>query len=332
MQAAMQINSPLLSLQANLSLLGGNAQSHLSSATGLNSGRAMPQFASATGFNGGNALAPLSPAAGRNQPSQMSNMMGGFSKTSYSVFGQSTGNGQSSTFYAQSTTINRAQSALPQSVGRGGIGIHDARNGSARDCRVDTRTSISDRTQPRNDCGCHDSGRTDQAQWSNTPVSNNKSSINLGDYKLDFNKSDSSMVMTNSKTGDKTKIYGDPHLTQHVNGSDSNSSTAMFNGPMTFMLPDNTKVTVGTQSAANDKAVSYADQVTITHGNQAYQVTGLSQENKAGLSVQKSNDGRALDAAAADGYTLQAARDGSGWIDPATGKAPTPDDIRKANA
>ena len=91
--------------------------------------------------------------------------------------------------------------------------------------------------------------------------------------------------------------------TQHANSA--NKSTAMFNGPMTFMLPDNTKVTVGTQPAANNKSVSYADQVTITRGNQAYQVTGLSEQNKAGLSVQKSRDGRALDAAAPDGYTVR---------------------------
>jgi hypothetical protein len=341
MQASMQINSPLLSLQGNLSLFGGHAQQQLPSAAAFTGGRALSQFSSATAFNGGRALSQFSPAAGftggraqsqfsspagfnsgRNPSSQMSNTTGGFSKTSFSVFSQSTGNGQSSTYFAQGTTVNRGPAANQQPARWG----DDYRGGN----RFDNCSFDSVRSSSRNDCGCHDSGRANQTQWSNTEVNNNKASVNLGDYKLDFDKSDSSMTMTNAKTGDTTKVWGDPHLDQHANSA--SKSTAMFNGPMTFRLPDNTKVTVGTQPAANNQSVSYADQVTITRGNQAYQVTGLSEQNKAGLSVQKSRDGRALDAVAPDGYTVVAARDGSGWIDPKTGKQPTANDLKKANA
>ncbi|MFL9994460.1 DUF1521 domain-containing protein [Paraburkholderia sediminicola] len=337
MQASMQINSPLLSLQGNLSLFGGHPQSQFSPAAGFNGGRAQSQFSPAAGFNGGRAQSQFSPAAGfnggnalpqfssiagfnsgRNPSSQMSNMTGGFSKTSFSVFSQTTGNGQSSTYVAQGTTVNRGPVANQQPARWGG----DDHGGGNRFDSV--------RGSSRNDCGCHDSGRSNQTQWSNTEVSNNKAGVDLGNYKLDFDKSDSSMTMTNKNTGDTTKIWGDPHLDQHANSA--NKSSAMFNGPMTFQLPDNTKVTVGTQPAANNKSVSYADQVTVTRGNQAYQVTGLSEQNKAGLSVQKSRDGRALDAATPDGYTVVAARDGSGWIDPKTGKQPTASDLKKANA
>ncbi|ANB71917.1 hypothetical protein AYM40_05665 [Paraburkholderia phytofirmans OLGA172] len=327
MQASMQINSPLLSLQGNLSLLGGHAQPQLPPAAAFTGGRAQSQFSPVAAFNGGRSQSQFSSPAGfnsgRNPSSQMSNMTGGFSKTSFSVFSQSTGNGQSNTYFAQGTTVNRGPVANQQPARWGG---DDYRGGS----RFDSLSYDSVRSSSRNDCGCHDSGRANQTQWSNTQVNNNKASINLGDYKLDFDKSDSSMTMTNAKSGDTTKVWGDPHLDQHANSA--SKSTAMFNGPMTFQLPDNTKVTVGTQPAANNKSVSYADQVTITRGNQAYQVSGLSQENKAGLSVQKSRDGRALDAAAPDGYTVVAARDGSGWIDPTTGKQPTANDLKKANA
>ncbi|MFM0335940.1 DUF1521 domain-containing protein [Paraburkholderia fungorum] len=309
MQAATQINypqinSPYLSLQGNMNaLFGGGAQ---------------PQLSRGAGSNGS-----------RNPSGQMSNMLSGFSTASFSVFSQSTGNGQSSTFFAQGTISNRGQSANQQPASWGRNDNHGDRSGSTSGNRCNDNSRGGDRTPPRNDCGCKGSGGSDQTQWSNTTVSNNKASIDLGNYKLDFNKADSSIVMTNTKSGDTTKIWGDPHLTQHANGA--NSSTAMFNGPMTFMLPDNTKVTVGTQPAANNKSVSFADQVTITHGNQAYQVAGLSEQNKAGLDIQKSSNGRALDAATPDGYTVQAARDGSGWINPATGKELTADDIRKAN-
>ncbi|MFL9903889.1 DUF1521 domain-containing protein [Paraburkholderia fungorum] len=348
MQAAMQLNTPLLSLQGNInSLFGGTAQAQRPPAAGFNGGFS---GGSNSGFNSGSN-------SGFNPSSQMSNMLSGFSKTSFSVFSQNSGNGQSSTFFAQGSTSSRGQAANPQPLDRGGngnrgdylspatAGRYDNRSDSRCESRYDSRpdnrydnrcdnrngnyTQTNINISSRNNCGCNDSGKTNQTQWSNTAVSNNKASIDLGDYKLDFNKSDSSMTMTNAKTGDTTKVWGDPHLTQHENGA--NKSTAMFNGPMTFMLPDNTKVTVGTQPGANNKSVSYADQVTITRGNDAYQVTGLSQEDKAGLSVQKSRDGRALDAAAPDGYTVQANRNGSGWIDPTTGKEPTAADISKAN-
>jgi hypothetical protein len=309
MQAAMQINTSVLSFQNNM-------DAHRSV--------------------GNRASSPLPLAAGsngtRNLASQMSNMMGGFSKTSFSISSQTAGNGRTTTFSAQGTIINRAQAANPQPM-RPGSNCNPSGygNSSRTNSGFANQSRGCDRTPSIDHCGCNNSGSTNQAQWSNTAVCNNKASINLGDYKLDFDKSNSTMVMTNNTTGDKTMIYGDPHLTQHQSGSNSNSSTAMFNGPMTFTLPDNTKVTVNSQPDPKNKSISYADQVTITRGNQAYEVTGLSAQDKSGLSVQKSNNGRALDAATPDGFTLVAARDGSGFINPATGKEATPDEIKKAN-
>ncbi|RQH09102.1 DUF1521 domain-containing protein [Paraburkholderia dinghuensis] len=156
--------------------------------------------------------------------------------------------------------------------------------------------------------------------WSNTAVQNNQASINLGDYTIDLKKSDSSLLLTNSQTGNTTKIWGDPHL-------DTNGTSNMFNGSLTFDLPDKTKVTVGTQAMGS---VSYADQVTITQGNKAYVVNGLSQLDSNPLTVERSRNGRQLDQQTPDGYTLIANSSGTGWIDPNTGKAPTAADILKA--
>jgi len=293
-----QISNPYLSLQGTVNtLFGGGAQSQLS--------------------------------RGAGSARQLSNMLNVFSKASFSVFSQTPGNGQNSTFIAQGSISSRGQPTNQKPPSAGCKDNNGGQNNSTGGKCGNDNSRADNRTPPRNDCGSKDSGKSNQTQWSDTAVCNNKASIDLGDYKLDFNKADSSMVMTNTKSGDTTKIFGDPHLTQHANAA--NSSTAMFNGPMTFVLPDKTKVTVGTQTAANDKNVSFADQVTITHGKQAYQVTGLSEQNQTGLSVQKSNNGRALDAAAPDGYTVKAARGGGGWIDPTTGKEPTPDNISKAN-
>ncbi|MEW9583582.1 DUF1521 domain-containing protein [Paraburkholderia sp. DGU8] len=158
-----------------------------------------------------------------------------------------------------------------------------------------------------------------QNNWSNTQVQNNKASIDLGNYTIDLNKSDSSLVLTNKQTGSTTKISGDPHI-------DTNGTSGTFKGSLTFDLPDQTKVTVGTQAQGS---VSYADQVTITQGNKAYVVNGLSQLDGNPLTVQSSHNGRQLDQQTPDGYALVANSAGTGWIDPQTGLAPTAADFSK---
>ncbi|MEX3931636.1 DUF1521 domain-containing protein [Paraburkholderia phymatum] len=162
-------------------------------------------------------------------------------------------------------------------------------------------------------CGCQDNN------WSNTPVKDGKSTIDLGGYKLDLNKKDSSITMTNKQTGETTRIWGDPHI-------DTNGTSGMFKGPMTFNLPDGTKVTVGTQPKGN---VSYADNVTITRGNDAYVVNGLSELDSNPLTVERNHHGYELDAYTPDGYSLVPSRKGKGWIDPQTGRAPTSGDFSK---
>ncbi|MDE1184519.1 DUF1521 domain-containing protein [Paraburkholderia sp.] len=195
-----------------------------------------------------------------------------------------------------------------------------------QNCKTSTDTcNDASKTPPRRDADCKDNPTT---HWTDSGVCDNKASVDLGNYTLAFNKCDSSMTMINSKNGDTTTVWGDPHLSQHA--GTSSASVGMFNGPMTFMLPDDTKVTVGIEAVKNNAALSYANTVTITHGNDAYRVSGLSEQNSAGLSIQRSNDGRRLDAATPDGYTVLAKRDGSGWIDPVSGKQPTAADLAKA--
>lgn len=149
-----------------------------------------------------------------------------------------------------------------------------------------------------------------QCGWSDTGVSDNKGSIDLGQYKIDLDKSNSSMLLTDKANNISTKLWGDPHI-DFNSGSDSQTS-GMFNGSMTFDLPDNT--TIGVHTQPGDGGVSYADGLTITRGNQAYSVTGLSEKNPAGLSVQKSNGFAELQNLPQDGPRLMATGSGTGWV------------------
>ncbi|WP_061134859.1 DUF1521 domain-containing protein [Caballeronia fortuita] len=152
-------------------------------------------------------------------------------------------------------------------------------------------------------------------RWSDSGVQDGKSSIDLGDYKLAFDKSDSSMLLTNKQSGDATKIWGDPHIDLHSGAG--NQQSGMFNGPLTFSLPDSTTVAVGTEPANGNPGVSYADSVKITQGNRAYVVGGLSQQDSAPLTVQR-GDASAAGPAPTGGYQLIANPNGSGWINAQT--------------
>lgn len=241
---------------------------------------------------------------------------------------QGGGRGQSnmsSTVFSQQSTQTPHGSASSTFYQQVSTSSQRGRNDRVADSRCDNRGSQSN-WQSQNATSYSDSRASQcnpqQNNWSNTAVSNGKSSIDLGDYKLDLNKKDSSILLRNAQTGDTTKIWGDPHINLH-NGSGQQTS-GMFNGPLTFNLPDNTKITVGTQQKGK---VSYADNLTITRGNDAYVVNNLSEKNKSALTVERQGNGRALDAATPDGHELVAKRSGSGWIDPQTGKEPTAADF-----
>jgi hypothetical protein len=124
MQAATQFNSPqisnpYLSFQGNLNtLFGGGAQSQLSRGAGSNNSS--------------------------SSSSQMSNMLSGFSKASFSVFSQTTGNGQSSTYFAQGSITSRGPAANQQPANSG---RNDDRGGNS------SSTGGKNSTPSRNDYG-----------------------------------------------------------------------------------------------------------------------------------------------------------------------------------
>ncbi|WP_168661149.1 DUF1521 domain-containing protein [Paraburkholderia sp. SG-MS1] len=234
------------------------------------------------------------------------------------------------TFSQQSSRSPKGMSASISAVSFQHVSGRNDRSdqyGSRRNNRCNTETMInknlcgsqkfecSNAQVKNNKRNCNDQ----QSDWCNTQVQNNKASLDIGNYTVDLNKSDSSLLLTNKQTGSTTKISGDPHI-------DTNGTSGTFKGSLTFDLPGHTKVTVGTQAQG---AVSYADQVTITQGNKAYVVNGLSQIDSSPLTVQSSRNGRQLDRQTPDGYTLVANSSGTGWIDPQTGHAPTAADFSK---
>ncbi len=166
-------------------------------------------------------------------------------------------------------------------------------------------------------------------RWSASEVKDGKGQIDLGSNVLKFDEKDSSMKLENKQTGQTTSVWGDPHLKLPAS---QGGKDMMFRGPLTFRLDDKTRITLQTEQAKNNPNVTYTDKVTVTRGNQAYVVNGLSEQKKGDLTIERKHNGRELSKTTPTGYELREKQDGSGWISTDTGRAPTQEDLKRANA
>lgn len=161
---------------------------------------------------------------------------------------------------------------------------------------------------------------TPGAEWTATMEGQGKADIDLGDgYSLQLDENNSQMVINDANTGESTKIWGDPHV--EVNGEHKFD----FWGTTTFTLGNGTKITINTEQYAANPSMYVANAVTITKGDQALQINGLSQNKTGDLSVSLSHNGYALDAATRDGYVLN--EGAGGWTSELSGALATQDDL-----
>ena len=161
-----------------------------------------------------------------------------------------------------------------------------------------------------------------QAQWTATTGANGRASIDLGDgYSMQLNENNSEITIRNAETGETTRIWGDPHV--DVDGKRAFD----FWGTTTFTLENGTKVTIDTEQWGGNPDAYVASQVTITKGDQAIVVDGISQNEIGDLSISMSQNGRAIDAATRDGFVLEENASGSGWRSTFTGQVATQADL-----
>ena len=168
------------------------------------------------------------------------------------------------------------------------------------------------------------SGPTPQpaASWTATTGADGHASIDLGDgYTLQLNERNSEITILNANSGETTRIWGDPHV--EVNGK----HVFDFAGTTTFTLENGTKITIDTEQYAHNPDAYVASQVTITKGQQAIVVNGISQNKLGDLSISMSNNGALIDAATRDGFVLDENASGAGWNSSFTGRTATQADL-----
>ena len=159
-----------------------------------------------------------------------------------------------------------------------------------------------------------------------SPARDGRAEIDLGDgYTMTLDERSSEIVITDAD-GDKTRIWGDPHV--DVNGK----RVGDFYDTTTFELKNGTKITINTEPwKAGGNGAYVASQVVITRGDQGVVVDGISQNDRGDLRITTGHDGRALDFAHDDGFNLSEAGDkGSyGWNSEFTGERVTRSEMKE---
>jgi hypothetical protein len=146
------------------------------------------------------------------------------------------------------------------------------------------------------------------AQWSATTTGAHTADIDLGDgYSLKVDERNSEMTIFNARTGENTRVWGDPHV--DVDGK----HVFDFWGTTTFQLENGTKLTINTEQWNGNPNMYVSSQVVITKGANSLVVDGISQNKLGDLQVTVGANGRALDAAHRDGFMLYENATGSSW-------------------
>lgn len=147
-----------------------------------------------------------------------------------------------------------------------------------------------------------------QATWTAQLAGPNGARIDLGDgYRLAFDERNSEITIHNDVTGERTRIWGDPHV--EIDGKHAYD----FWGTTTFRLENGTKITINTEAWKGNPNMYIAEQVVITRGNNAIIVNGVGQNRIGDMTITQSSNGRAVDAAHRDGYVLRENATGAGW-------------------
>lgn len=159
-------------------------------------------------------------------------------------------------------------------------------------------------------------------QWTAKTTGQGRAEVDLGDgYSLKFDERRSQIEVFNAKTGDHTRIWGDPHV--DVDGKRAFD----FWGTTTFTLENGTKITINTEPWKGNSNAYVASQVVVTKGANALVVDGISQNQVGDLSMIMSNNGYAVDAVHRDGFVLHENATGSGWRSEHTGEVATQSDL-----
>lgn len=132
--------------------------------------------------------------------------------------------------------------------------------------------------------------------------------IELGEgYSLFVNDRDRQLVLENVASASKTTIFGDARI------GTATSEPLQFWGTTTLAFGNDGKITLETSEAADQPGSFLLERIAVSNGPRAVVITGVADEKVDKLTIQQSN-GYDLDYETRDGFVLEQAGDGSGWV------------------
>ena len=146
--------------------------------------------------------------------------------------------------------------------------------------------------------------------WTATQNGSGQAQIDLGNYTIDINEHNSEFTLTNKATGEKSRIWGDPHFDTNGDGT----TDVDFWGTMTLNLEDGTSITINTTPFDANPSMTLSSQLVITKGDQSMVVNGLDQNQIGDLSITQGQDGKLLDALYGNGLNVYENPNGEGWL------------------
>ncbi len=138
------------------------------------------------------------------------------------------------------------------------------------------------------------SGNHQHGMSTNVSTTNNGStgSVTFGNDQITFDKSNSSITVKDTCTGETTTIWGDPHVTSPDGTSES------YNGNLSFNLGNGTTLTVLTADGSNNAITTagtgtagvvgqnaYSNTAIISNGHETVTVNNISQANTSSLTM-----------------------------------------------
>jgi hypothetical protein len=129
-------------------------------------------------------------------------------------------------------------------------------------------------------------------------------------FRLDIDEARSQIRIVNTNNHETTTIWGDPH----VDWNGAAGEEGRFFGNTTFVLADDTKITINTVPANASRTAWLAENVVVTKGNQSLIIDGIAETTRGDLRLYQGLNGHALDRLVSDGrLTVHENAHGIGW-------------------
>ena len=108
-----------------------------------------------------------------------------------------------------------------------------------------------------------------------------------GRFKIEVAEDKQSVKITDTKTGEVTEIWGDPHVDLHHQNNDGKTVDWDFKKDMTFLIPasvtgsSDLKISVRTTfDPSNPDKPTYCDGLTVNYGDDAVKLDGIYSPDK----------------------------------------------------